>query len=89
MKIIEPFNYDKKEVNIKKAKGYITKSIYITVYDGTKLATDIHLPKNSNKGERIPAVLIQTRYWRSYKFRIPLKWFMKEPRKPKIVKGFT
>lgn len=72
-----------------KFRGYITHSRYIQMRDGVKVAMDIHLPKELPKSELIPSVLIQTRYWRSFRFRIPVKWFMKEPFDPRIVKLMT
>ena len=43
-----------------------TESLYITMRDGVKLAIDVHLPKEAQQGQKVPTLLIQTRYWRSY-----------------------
>jgi len=40
-------------------------SLYITLPDGVRLAADVHLPKDLGPGQKIPALLYQTRYWRS------------------------
>jgi uncharacterized protein len=45
-------------------KGMKSKSVYVTMRDGVRLAVDYHLPKGLEKGKKIPAVLVQTRYWR-------------------------
>ncbi len=37
---------------------------FITVEDGTRLAATVHLPAEALAGERVPTVLLQTRYWR-------------------------
>ena len=37
---------------------------FITVEDGTRLAATVHLPPEALAGERVPTVLLQTRYWR-------------------------
>lgn len=52
--------------------------------DGTWIAVDVVLPAGLEPGKRIPAVLHQTRYWRARRYRIPFKWFLKDPYDPKI-----
>jgi predicted acyl esterase len=42
-----------------------TASLYITMRDGVRIAADLTLPKKLEKDARIPAVLVQTRYWRA------------------------
>jgi putative CocE/NonD family hydrolase len=44
--------------------------------DGVRLAVDLVLPKGLPDGERIPALISQTRYWRARELRIPFKWFL-------------
>lgn len=39
-------------------------SVYLRARDGTRLAITVHLPENLEKGAKVPALLIQTRYWR-------------------------
>jgi putative CocE/NonD family hydrolase len=40
-------------------------SLYIAIEDDLRLAADVHLPKSLEEGEKVPALLFQTRYWRS------------------------
>ena len=61
----------------RKYDGYTVSSTYITVRDGVKIAADIHLPEGLSSDNKIPCVLIQTRYWRATRFRIPFKYFIK------------
>ncbi len=42
-----------------------TKSLYITLRDGVKLAADITVPDGYKSGDKIPALLHLTRYYRS------------------------
>ena len=44
-----------------------THSSYITMEDGVKLAADVHLPEDLAEDDKVPALLYQTRYWRSYR----------------------
>ena len=44
-----------------------THSLYITMNDDVKLAADVHLPENLAADDKVPALLYQTRYWRSYR----------------------
>ncbi len=44
-----------------------THSLYITMKDGVKLAADVHLPEDLAADDKVPALLYQTRYWRSYR----------------------
>lgn len=37
--------------------------------DGVKLAADVHLPEDLAAADKVPALLYQTRYWRSYRSR--------------------
>jgi hypothetical protein len=86
---ITPFEFDDESVKDPSYKGYITKSHYIEMRDGVKIAIELYLPQDLPADKRIPAILVQTRYWRAYRFRIPFNWLIKEPRKPKVVKYFT
>ena len=52
-------------------KGVATQSLYITMRDGVKIALDVMLPKDLPSGLKLPAVLIMTRYWRSFELRTP------------------
>jgi uncharacterized protein len=51
-----------------------TRSTYLTMRDGTRLAADIYLPKGLGAGDRLPTLLYQTRYWRSMDLRPPFRW---------------
>jgi hypothetical protein len=63
--------------NIRKPlyKGFANKSVYLMMRDGVKIAIEVALPKNLPRSTRIPALLLQTRYWRSYDMRFPFKRF--------------
>ena len=50
--------------------GVSTSSQYLSMRDGTKIAVDTMLPKGA-EGERLPAVLVIARYWRSLQLRMP------------------
>ncbi len=41
------------------------QSLYVTVRDGVNIAVDIWLPENLAAGQKIPAILRMTRYWRA------------------------
>lgn len=58
-------------------EGMTTRSVYITMRDGVKLAAEVVLPMNLPAGTKIPALLCQTRYWRAMEMRAPFKWFLK------------
>ncbi|MBN2116480.1 MAG: CocE/NonD family hydrolase [Anaerolineales bacterium] len=47
------------------------QSLYVTMSDGTQIAVDLWLPTNLKPGERIPAMLRSTCYWRSYQMGTP------------------
>ncbi len=40
-------------------------SLYLTMRDGVRIAVDVTLPTRLSPGERVPAILRQTRYYRS------------------------
>lgn len=58
-------------------KGFVTRSLYITMRDGVKIAIDVVLPKNLPSETKIPTLMFQTRYWRAVEIRVPFKWFQK------------
>jgi putative CocE/NonD family hydrolase len=41
-------------------------SFYLTMRDGVRIAVDLSLPPDLKRGDRIPALLRQTRYYRSF-----------------------
>ncbi len=55
--------------------GVDRTSRYLTMRDGVKIAIDLYLPEGLPRGERIPAILWQTRYWRAWKLRWPFRLF--------------
>jgi putative CocE/NonD family hydrolase len=57
--------------------GIKEQTYYVMMDDSVRLAVNVYLPKGLKKGEKIPAVLYQTRYWRAVGFKWPFKWFMK------------
>lgn len=59
-----------------KYKGVIRRSIYLPMRDGVKIALEVVLPKKMRPSDRIPALLSQTRYWRSMELKPPFKWFL-------------
>jgi len=44
--------------------------------DGVRLAVQVVLPRNLPPGEKIPALLSQTRYWRAIELHAPFRWFL-------------
>lgn len=43
-----------------------SRSLYLTMRDGVKIAIDVWLPTNLTPGEKLPTILRSTGYWRSY-----------------------
>jgi len=64
--------------------GGVRESKYLTmrdgVRDGVKIAIDLYLPEGLQDGQRLPTIVLQTRYWRSMGTRWPFGWFLDEPR---------
>ncbi|MFW9803886.1 MAG: CocE/NonD family hydrolase [Candidatus Thorarchaeota archaeon] len=58
-------------------RGRFRSSEYITMRDGVKIAIDVTLPADLKPGEKIPAILQQTRYHRRKVFRRGLGWLRK------------
>jgi uncharacterized protein len=52
----------------------VRSSFYLAMRDGVKIAADLYLPKGLRAGQKIPTILVQTRYGRSLELRAPLKW---------------
>lgn len=52
-----------------------TKSLYITMRDGVKIAIDINLPEGLSENAKIPTIVKSTRYWRAVEYRAPFNWF--------------
>ncbi|MFN8287257.1 MAG: CocE/NonD family hydrolase [Chitinophagales bacterium] len=59
-------------------KGFDYTSYYIPMVDSVLLAADVFLPKNLEKGKKVPVILYLTRYVRSVKAKFPLS-LLKNP----------
>lgn len=57
--------------------GVKTSSFYVLMHDGVELAVDVDLPENIPEGYKIPALLVQTRYWRQLDIRWPFNLWIK------------
>jgi len=60
----------------RKYKKVVTTSMYLTMRDSVRIALNVVLPKGMQAGEKIPALMYQTRYWRGAKFRWPFSMFI-------------
>jgi len=58
-----------------KYKEWERQSLYVTMRDGVKIAIDVVLPKPLAAGEKIPALMRMTRYWRSKQGETPNMFF--------------
>jgi putative CocE/NonD family hydrolase len=56
--------------------GMKSSSFYLPMRDGVRLAVDLYLPTGLKPGEKLPAILEQTRYGRRLDFRAPFSWFL-------------
>ena len=56
-----------------------TRSFYLPMRDGVKIAMDLHLPKGLKEGEKIPTIMLQTRYVRAVEYRWPFSMLMEGP----------
>ncbi|MBD3182063.1 CocE/NonD family hydrolase [Candidatus Poribacteria bacterium] len=52
-------------------KDVTSQSLYLTMRDGVKIAIDVILPKGIPDHEKLPALMIMARYWRSFQLRLP------------------
>ena len=59
----------------RKYRGMECSSRYLTMRDGTKIAVDLFLPKGHEQGKRLPTLVRQTRYGRSYELQPLLRLF--------------
>ncbi len=48
----------------KTSRLYKQVSQYLTMSDGTKIAVDVYLPDSYKRGEKLPTMFEQSRYWR-------------------------
>ncbi|MCJ7624588.1 MAG: CocE/NonD family hydrolase, partial [Anaerolineaceae bacterium] len=60
-----------------KYTGITTRSHYLLMRDGIKIAIDVILPAGIPQDVKIPALRMQTRYWRASQLREVFKWIMK------------
>lgn len=51
--------------------GVSVQSFYLPMSDGVRVAVDVLLPLNRKDDDRLPTVILMTRYWRSFKIRFP------------------
>jgi uncharacterized protein len=58
-------------------RGMVYSSRYLTMRDGVRIAIDLYLPAGLTGVERLPAILHQTRYYRSMELRWPLRFFLR------------
>ncbi|MFX1532975.1 MAG: CocE/NonD family hydrolase [Promethearchaeota archaeon] len=73
-----PFQFEEANAQKLKYKKFTIKSTYIPTRDGVEIAATICIPKELPQGEKIPTALFQTRYWRTYLLRAPLRWIFPE-----------
>ena len=78
--------------------GTRTQSIYLAMRDGVQIALDLILPADLGPQDKLPALLVQSRYWRAMELRAPFKYFMRpedlspayKPMKPYLVeRGYS
>jgi uncharacterized protein len=48
-------------------------SRHLTMRDGVRIAVNLYVPSGSTSGARLPAIVHQTRYYRSMELRLPLR----------------
>lgn len=61
-------------------RGFTRTSQYLTMRDGVKIAIDLYLPADLRPDEKIPAILNQTRYWRSIDLHWPFEKLLGTPK---------
>ncbi|MCK5428656.1 MAG: CocE/NonD family hydrolase, partial [Anaerolineales bacterium] len=71
-----------------KFNGVTRQSLYIPMRDGIKIAVEVALPKNRSPEDKIPALLSQTRYWRTMELNPPFKWFLRPDMLDIRLRGF-
>jgi len=60
----------------RRSNGITNHSFYLPMRDGVRLAVDLYLPKDLPAGEKLPALLVQSRYWRNLDLNPPFRWVM-------------
>lgn len=61
---------------VQKYKKLRSTSQYLTMRDGVKIAVNVTLPEGLESGQKIPAIVYQTRYWRGANFNWPFSMFL-------------
>ncbi len=56
-------------ISLPRYRGVSRSSRYLVMRDSVRLAIDVYLPQDLETGARLPAILEQTRYFRSVEFR--------------------
>jgi putative CocE/NonD family hydrolase len=62
--------------------GLERSSFHLSMRDGVRIAVDLYLPAGLEPGAKLPAIVWQTRYWRSFALRWPFRWLADEPLDP-------
>ncbi|MFO8019445.1 MAG: CocE/NonD family hydrolase [Promethearchaeia archaeon] len=86
MTVNSPFLSEEERSIERSNRRYTISSHYIPMRDNVEIALDVLLPKNLAEKERVPAILIQTRYWRSIDLKMPFRWLIKYSTNPLICK---
>lgn len=55
-------------------KDMSVEARYLTMRDGVKIAVDVHLPADRLPEDKLPAIVVATRYWRKQDLRAGFKW---------------
>ena len=50
-------------------KGVTTKSLYVPMRDGARIAVDVMRPRSATADLKLPTILVIARYWRSFALR--------------------
>lgn len=58
-------------------EGMQESAFYLTMRDGIRIAVELYLPAAPQPGDRLPTLVVQTRYWREPQLRVPFRWWMK------------
>jgi len=72
----------------RETRGYTRTSQYLTMRDGVKIAIDVYLPAGLRPGEKIPAILNQTRYWRNIDLHWPFNKLLGTPKEIAAIVSF-
>lgn len=56
-------------------RGVERSSLYLAMRDGEHMAVDLYLPRDLGAEEKLPVILVPTRYWRRWDVRAPAAWY--------------